>query len=187
MPVLWRDARRCSTPCNNDQLLTIANERYNIGLDTQTQIVNRRGWLQSAGMVVSVDDGKIEATAAGLALLTELTLHNYPATGSTITTTIVEAPSSEVVVEPAPSEVSIVDGIIGVLEDSATDSSHADRFEYAVRDAFAYLGFQAERLGELERPTCCLTRDLERWTRTARSSTARPAARDQSATPRSTG
>jgi predicted RNA-binding protein with PUA-like domain len=137
------DAAR--TPSSNDQLLTVANDRYGMGWDTQTQIVNRRGWLQSAGMLASADDGKVQTTAGGLSLLAELALYD-PASEPTVIT-VAEAPVVAVSVEPPPSELNLVDAIVEAVRSSATDSAHADRFEHAVRDAFAYLGFQAERLG----------------------------------------
>jgi hypothetical protein len=37
--------------------------------------------------------------------------------------------------------------VVEAIKSSATDSGHSDRFERAVRDAFAFLGFQAEWLG----------------------------------------
>src|SRR5262249_41422521 len=40
-----------------------------------------------------------------------------------------------------------IDAMVDAISDSATDSSHPDRFEVAVRDAFAFLGFEAEWLG----------------------------------------
>lgn len=53
----------------------VANERYDMGWDTQTQIVNRRGWLQSAGMLVGTDDGKVQATPAGLGVGETMAYH----------------------------------------------------------------------------------------------------------------
>ncbi len=44
-------------PQSTEQLLRVANDRYGMGWDTQTQIANRRGWLQSAGMLESPRQG----------------------------------------------------------------------------------------------------------------------------------
>jgi hypothetical protein len=52
------DAAR--SPRSNDELLAVANEIYGMGWDTQTQIVNRRGWLQSAGMLTDMGDGRVQ-------------------------------------------------------------------------------------------------------------------------------
>jgi hypothetical protein len=138
------DAAR--SPRSNDQLLAIANDAYGMGWDTQTQIVNRRGWLQSAGMITDMGDGKIKLSEQGELLLPEITLHD-PAS----------APAAIKVVEVAVAETSdelsslpnslVVDELVYAIKDSANDSSHPDRFEVAVRDAFAFLGFQAEWLG----------------------------------------
>ena len=116
-----------------------------MGWDTHTQIDNRRGWLQSAGMVVGTDDGRLQTTPAGLALLAELTLYN-PATEAPLTTGI--EPTAEATEVPPPAlEPDVLDGLVDEVSSAAVDSGHADRFERAVRDSFVYLGFQAEWLG----------------------------------------
>lgn len=132
-------------PLTNEQLLAVANDRYGMGWDTQTQVVNRRGWLQSAGMLADTGDGKVRATDAGHALLTELSLHD-PAARLPIEA-VVEPLRSEPPIEVSPPVSDTVDAISDAIKSSATDSSHPDRFERAVRDAFAFLGFQAEWLG----------------------------------------
>ncbi len=50
--------------------------QYGMGWDTQTQISNRRGWLQSAGMLMVTEEGTLQASAAGIALLADLVLYN---------------------------------------------------------------------------------------------------------------
>lgn len=125
-------------PKSNEDLLGIANERYSMGWDTQTQIANRRGWLQSAGMVGVTEEGRIQTTAAGRALLAELVLH-VPGI-----TAVAAEPLPDSVAEP-PAEMATaptaaaVEAIVGAIKESATDSGHPDRFEQAVRDAFAFL------------------------------------------------
>jgi hypothetical protein len=119
---------------------------YGMGWDTQTQIVNRRGWLQSAGMLTDMGDGRVQLSDEGQLLLAELALYNP--TGGPVVTTVVEAPAADVPVKLPPSlGPSIVDEIVDAIKNSANDSGHPDRFEQAVRDAFAFLGFQAEWLG----------------------------------------
>src|SRR5207249_720028 len=122
-------------PRSNDELLSIANERYGMGWDTQTQIVNRRGWLQSAEMLAATEDGKTVTTPAGRALLAELVLFEP---GTTIS---VAGPTEEPLVGtqidlPAPSSLGAVDAIIDAIRESCTDSGNPDHFENAVRDAF---------------------------------------------------
>jgi len=63
-------------PRSNDELLTVANNVYGMGWDTPTQIINRRGWLQSAGMLADMGDGKVQVSDKGQSLLSEITLHN---------------------------------------------------------------------------------------------------------------
>jgi hypothetical protein len=134
------------SPITNDEILKIANDRYGMGWDTQTQIVNRRGWLQSARMLTDTGDGKVQATQAGKLLLAELTLHDPAA--RPVVTAVVEPIVVEPPIElPRPPDLSAVDGIVDAIKSSAVDSGHSDRFERAVRDAFSFLGFEAEWLG----------------------------------------
>ena len=138
------DAAR--SPRSNDELLAVANDVYGMGWDTSTQIVNRRGWLQSAGMLTDMGDGKVQLSDKGRLLLSEITLHD-PSSGPAVIK-IIEPSDAEPPVElsPLPGPL-IVDEIVHAIKNSATDSSHPDRFEKATRDAFAFLGFQAEWLG----------------------------------------
>lgn len=138
------DAARHSA-VTSEQLLAVANDRYGMGWDTQTQISNRRGWLQSAGMLVDTGDGKVQATEAGRVLLTELVLHD-PGAGPAVRVSV-EPVVGDTLIELSPPAASKVDDIANAIRDSATDSVHPDRFEQATRDAFAFLGFQAEWMG----------------------------------------
>ncbi len=133
-------------PHSNDELLAIANNRYSMGWDTQTQIINRRGWLQSAGMLTDIGDGKVQLSDEGRLLLPELTLYD-PAEPPAVTT-VVEGPAVDIPVElPTRPSSGVVEEIVTAITNSASDSSHPDRFEQAARDAFAFLGYQAEWLG----------------------------------------
>jgi EVE domain len=138
------DAAR--SPRTTDELLAVANDRYGMGWDTQTQIVNRRGWLQSAGMLTDLGDGKVKLSEQGQHLLSEISLYD-PASGPEVTK-VVETPATDDSAEQPPLPASLtVDKIVAAIKNSANDSGHPDRFELAARDAFAFLGFQAERLG----------------------------------------
>ena len=133
-------------PHSNDEFLAIANDRYSMGWDTQTQIINRRGWLQSAGMLTDIGDGKVQLSDEGRLLLPELTL--YDPTDAPVVTTVVEGLAVDTPVElPTRPSSSAVEEIVTAITNSASDSSHPDRFEQAARDAFAFLGYQAEWLG----------------------------------------
>lgn len=74
---------------------------------------------------------------------------------------LADAPQPEVVVRPLPdneqptkkdtperSEDAVVEGLIRELEEAATDSKHPQRLETAVAQAFSFLGFTADQLGE---------------------------------------
>jgi hypothetical protein len=136
----------CRAPRTNDELLTVANERYSMGWDTQTQIANRRGWLQSAGLLADTGDGRVQVTAAGESLLAEIVL--YEPGPAPLVITPVDVPVVEVKTGLTPPPTAgVVDSLVDTIKASAIDSGHADRFEHAVRDAFAFLGFEAEWLG----------------------------------------
>lgn len=134
------------SPRSNEELLSLANDRFNMRWDTQTQIANRRGWLQSAGMLTTTSDGRVEMTKLGQALLNELELLDP----------ITEFPPNDVEVIgnseqyefyiPEPSTTA--DSLVERLEAAATDSANPDRFEQRIRDAFEFLGFNAEWLGK---------------------------------------
>ena len=60
-------------PMTTDELRHAANEGYLMGWQATTQIDNRRGWLQSAGMIEqSKVTGKLTRTNAGADLLARL-------------------------------------------------------------------------------------------------------------------
>ncbi len=137
----------CTVPKSAEELLTIVNDRYGLEWDTLTQINNRRGWLQSGGMVRPNDSGQLVLTEAGRVFLGRLDLFRPgdseiegPASETPAPAAIVVAPRPE----PLPSEV---DQLARELETASTNSSDPNRFERAVRDAFQLLGFQADWMG----------------------------------------
>jgi hypothetical protein len=139
-------------PCTTDELLVVANEGYGMGWDTPAQVSNRRGWLQSCGMLEQLADGHLQATAAGRDLLGDLVLHEPVATPLGPQP---DARTDEEEVSPGPEErrgeaqpvSSLVQQIIDEVRIAATDSHDPDRLERATRDAFAFLGFRSEWLG----------------------------------------
>lgn len=133
------------SPRSNDELLAVANDRYGMGWDTQTQIGNRRGWLQSAGMLTDLGDGRVQLSEKGALFLPEITLHD-PGSGPAVIKVVEPAPVTSATAEPS-ADSTAVSTIIDAVSSSATDSSHPERLEMAVRDAFAFLGFQAKWLG----------------------------------------
>ena len=150
-------------------LLTVANERYGFGWTTASQIDNRRGWLQSAGLIRVNPDKRFEVTSAGLALLDRLKLHVPPpavASSEPRPETTTEEPDPSATPADLESDSSTPDAesdsstdrtvdatetmtgrsLAEELRAAAVDSSDHTRFESAVRDAFEFLGFRAERL-----------------------------------------
>ena len=153
----------CEQPHSTDELLVMANELYSMGWDTKTQIDNRRGWLQSAGMLSALDDRRVQLTGKGKALLARLDLHSpIPVSDSSkevstgqasppgvqlhtkVDAEVVEGDSVET---GAPAASDYLDRLLLELHESSTNSSHPDRFERAVRDAFDFLGFRSEWIG----------------------------------------
>lgn len=135
------------TPKSADELLHAASEQYGLEWDTQTQISNRRGWLQSAGHVAPDADGRLLLTQRGKELLHRLELHP-PITAHPVTPEPNPKPLPPppvTIIEAGPA--SQLDLMAREIEDSSTDNSNPNRFERVVRDAFAFLGFEATLLG----------------------------------------
>ena len=121
------------------QELLIAARRYGLTWNTPTQIHERRGWLQSAGLVEPAN-GRLVITAAGTSLLSQLTLHDPEG----------PAPLDPVPVHPAtvvdqasPAEA---DQLANEIEDAATDSTNSARFEKAITQA---LGSSQEEIQDI--------------------------------------
>ena len=66
-------------PKSDTEILEAANSHYGAGWQTKAQIRRRRGWLESAGMLVETDHGLV-ATAAGRQLAAHLELRARSAT-----------------------------------------------------------------------------------------------------------
>ena len=134
------------TPRSTPELRSIAIEQYGFSWKQDKPISNRRGWLQSAGFIEVNADKKLTITDAGRAFLTRLGVlspsHNQEPTPDPVPA--VHEPVARP--EPVP-DSSPVDDLATEVEESSTDSQNPGRFERAVRDAFAFLGFQAELLG----------------------------------------
>ena len=148
------------TPRSAAELLSIANEKYGFAWKTPTQIAIRRGWLQAAGFI-EIDDKKIAITEAGRAFLRGgLSLVTAP-------------PEPVPVPEPMPTPSTVEetpffhtptrsDELAAALEKSSTESGDPSRFEQAVRDAFAFLGFRTELRGGSGKTDVLLTAPLGR-------------------------
>ena len=166
--------RRCSfigemldalrEPKSVADLLRVAEARYDLHWETDTQINNRRGWLQSAGCI-SAHDGLMHLTAQGADILSRLSLYEPPvaprplpppppppplpfptdSTGPGASPTDGADADAATPALVAPADTSA--RLSAEIEAAAIDSENPRRFEVAVRDAFAFLGFDAELLG----------------------------------------
>jgi predicted RNA-binding protein with PUA-like domain len=136
-------------PVSPAELLAVAGQRYGLGWDTQTQINNRRGWMQSAGMLEPNVDGKLQITAAGASLLEGLGLFEPSAEAvsehRTQPTESEPLDGPEVVETPVAKDA--VNDLVAELRESSVDSGNPNRLERATTAAFAFLGFDAEWLG----------------------------------------
>ena len=133
-------------PITTSDLLDVANNQYACGWSTKAQIDRRRGWLQSAGMLATDESNRLQTTPEGKALLNRLVLHRPTATVSP------KQPEENVLAENAPAvsvaaASPVIGDLVAELHAAAVDSANPDRFEQSVRDAFAWLGFDAEWLG----------------------------------------
>jgi hypothetical protein len=135
-------------PRSAAELLDLANEQFQMDWKTDAQISRRRGWLQSAGLLVVDAEGRLHTTEAGVALASKLQLHHPTPTSGPI---VEPAPPVQPPPEPPPPvakrQVDVdADELTGRLVDAARNNTRPDELEYAVRDAFRFLGFRAERI-----------------------------------------
>ena len=151
-------------------LLAAANRRYGFGWINAGQIDDRRGWLQSAGLISVNPDKRFEITSTGRALLERLKLYVPSPVGASSEpqpeTKTEERDPSAAPADPesdsstpdagsdsaAGTNIEAAETAAGralaeELRAAAVDSSDHTRLESAVRDAFEFLGFRAEQLG----------------------------------------
>jgi predicted RNA-binding protein with PUA-like domain len=151
-----------TNPRSTPEILQIANEQYGAGWTTQAQVGRRRGWLQSAGMVRVDESNRLVTTEDGRALLEQLTLYT-PAAAPVRVGQASDAPAASIDVAAAATQVEDeLDQLVAELQTSSVDSANSDRFEQAVRDAFAFLGFEAKWLGGAGRTDVLLDAPLGR-------------------------
>ena len=136
--------------------------KYGLNWSAHTQVDRRRGWLQSAGMIEPTDGARLTITDAGRGLLTRLELFHplgipeladpMPTPAPPAITPIPEIPPPLASVhkpdahEPG-GDLTPAEGLADEIRAASTDSQNPDRLEFAVRDAFQFLGFDAEKLG----------------------------------------
>ena len=135
-----------------------AAEKYNLNWDTDNQGHRRRGWLESAKLVEPDGKDRLAITDAGRSLLSMLKLHrpaldeehtdrNPPATPSPSGVTNLPARTATTDQQPMPEQPFPGEVLADEIRSASTDSKNPDRLEIAVRDAFKFLGFDAEKLG----------------------------------------
>ena len=155
-------------PRTRKSLLKTANDRYGFGWQKDSQIAYRLGWLRSAGFAQQKPGNTYQATDAGLSFLDRIKLYRP----NELTTVSVddlgvqppvreggsvhegngteggELPTDEShPIRPEPkSPRSLATDIAQRLIQCANDGARHKEFEEAVRDAFAFLGFEAQLL-----------------------------------------
>lgn len=138
--------------------------KYGLSWDSHGEVDRRRGWLQSAKLIEPTDRGRLAITDAGRDLLAKLIVHSpdlapehsrsHPLPGPAPKSTSTSTPKSTLSIapseqdgppadrDPSPAEV-----LAKEIREASTDSKNPDRLEITVRDAFQFLGFDAEKLG----------------------------------------
>ena len=145
-------------PMTTSDLRRWACDEYLMGWETNTQIDNRRGWLQSAGLMERNRDGLLCLTDSGSAFLDRVVVEplldrhsgqhdDADSSGKRHERAVPhlgeDAPSRDLGVGSLDRAAQVSRRVVS----AATDSKNPTQFERAVRDAFRYLGFVAEHLG----------------------------------------
>ncbi len=149
-------------PRTTEELRSAAGN-YGLNWHRRDQVGRRRRWLQSAEMIMTLRDGRIAITETGRDLLSKLDLYepfgdtacSRPLPDPAPQETGPEVKDSDSLLTDAPKldeltptiDPSPVEALANELRDASTDSKNPDRLEVAVRDAFEFLGFEAEKLG----------------------------------------
>lgn len=139
-------------PRSREQLRRVANDTFGFDWKKVQQIAYRLNWLRSAGLAEVVPGWKYQTTVAGLAFLKRVELQR-PASVSAPAPdeTPPDPPSPSPPVEPGPVPTmpsSLHEGgeIAQRLRALSCDGKKHGEFEMAVRDAFEFLGFDADHL-----------------------------------------
>ena len=129
-------------PLSTEEARSVA-AGYGLSWATNSQIDNRRGWLQSAGLIEVTGDRQLVATKAGQVLAANLELYRT-GDGDTSPDKHVDDPESEEMPTESPSNA---EELAAEIIEASIDSKNPNRFELAVRDGFALLGFDSRQLG----------------------------------------
>jgi Restriction endonuclease len=147
-------------PLSSEELLQLANQRYQMGWKTRTQVDRRRGWLQSTGAIESDSQRRLIITQFGREVLARLTL--YSPSGEH--TAPVETKSSEPAATSRPpgslAGSTRAAELAARLRQTAIESGNPTAFEDAVAEAFGFLGFESTRLGGSGKTDVLIMADL---------------------------
>lgn len=157
-------------PRTKQSLRQLANSQFGFAWEKTAQVDFRLGWLRSAGLVRMLNNSEYQATEAGISFLEWVELHP-PSTVLVPAPDIALPESVAGLPQDGPGQIDKFDAIedqgeeaaapnatgsrstddlaaeIGDrLESLSCDGSKHQELEVAVRDAFAFLGFGAERL-----------------------------------------
>lgn len=157
-------------PQSREQLRRVANDTFGLGWQKVQQIAYRLNWLRSAGLAQMLTGWQYQATDAGLEFLKQLALYrpvavSAPAPDESLPESVAGLPQDgpgpsgkfDAIEDQgdetaSPNEAGnrsahdLAAEIGDRLESLSCDGSKHQEFEIAVRDAFAFLGFSAERL-----------------------------------------
>ena len=161
-------------PRSAEELLYCANEHFSMGWMSTMQINNRRGWLQSAGLLTPVAAEKLALTEMGIEFLAAnaceppmLERQENSEVLTRLDSLARRAPHrhdvkptlelrsgvpklASVVAATEPHSSSDANGghsLEARIRQDALDTGDPARFEKTVRDAFEFLGFVAQHLG----------------------------------------
>lgn len=156
------------SPQSADALLQHANERYGMRWATGGQITRRRQLLRGVGAIELDDEGRIARTALGDAVVHQLDIAApqpppTPPPAETPRPLGPEQPartSTPQQPQPASDVQPSADRVVAALHATAHASKDPDAFEQAVRDAFAFLGFDAVWYGGAGHTDVLLTAPL---------------------------
>jgi hypothetical protein len=156
------------------ELLDIANSDFGAGWTTKAQVQRRRGWLQSAGMLVEVGSDRLQASDLGKWLVEHVTLQ-APIDGSPLSSPLAERPASAVTEEIEPGSTNEsqietsesvervgVEALIARLQETGNDGQKHEQFEIETAEAFGRLGFNSTWLGKSGRTDVLLEAELGR-------------------------
>ena len=148
-------------PKSVEQLRQIA-ARYGFEWEKQTQINNRRGWLESAKLITGLSQ-RLELTDAGRDLVNRLEIFRPAAreaaqADEAIATKLLHRSRDEMLGgHPSTHDA---ETLASEILTASTDSADPARFECAVRDGFRFMGFVAEHLGGSGKTDVLLTAPL---------------------------